>query len=243
MPNMNNLNALIVGGASGIGLAAARHFAEHGAVTWITGRREEDVRMAAESIGTNVKPIRTDPTQPADLDALVQQLRNAAGHLDVLVVSAGISEPAMLGEITEDHIDRHLAINVKALTLVVQAALPLMNEGGSIVLIGSIAGLIGAPGRSLYSASKAAVRTLARGWTMELAPRGIRVNVVSPGPINTAMMATAGAEERSAYAAQIPLGRFGQPEEVARAVGFLASSDSSYIAGVELCVDGGMAQV
>jgi len=243
MSHLTNLNALIVGGASGIGLATARHFTERGAMTWITGRRENDVRMAAESIGTNVKPIRIDPTQPADLEALVQQLRNDSGHLDVLVVSAGISEPAMLGEITEDHIDRHLTINVKTLTLIVQAALPLMSEGGSIVLIGSIAGLIGAPGRSLYSASKAAVRALARGWTMELAPRGIRVNVVSPGPIDTAMMATVGAEERSAYAAQIPLGRFGQPEEVARVIGFFASSESSYIAGAELCVDGGMAQV
>lgn len=243
MSRLTRRTALIVGGASGIGLATATHFAEQGATTWITGRREADVNNAAASIGINAKPVRADPNQAADLDALMQRIKAESGKLDMLVVSAGISEPAMLGEIDEDHIDRHLAINVKALTMAVQAALPLMQSGSTVVLVGSIAGLIGAPGRGLYSASKAAVRTLARTWTAELSPRGIRVNVISPGPIDTAMMAAVDDENRAKFAAQIPMGRFGKPEEVARAIAFLASDESSYIAGSELCIDGGMAQV
>lgn len=243
MARLADKTALIIGGASGIGLAIAQRFAAEGATTWFTGRRQVDLDAAAATITGTTRTVRVDPNQQADLDALIAQLGEAAGQLDTLVVNAGLSEPAVLGEITPEHVDRHFGLNVRALLFAVQTALPLMRAGSTIVLIGSIAGDIGTPAYGVYSATKAAVRTLARSWTRELAPRGIRVNVVSPGPTDTAMMAAVSEDAHAALTALIPLGRMGRPDEVASAALFLASDESSYIAGAELCVDGGLAQV
>lgn len=243
MARLANKVALVIGGASGIGYAIARRFAEEGATTWLTGRRAAEVQAAAARIAGETRPVQADPDQQADLDALVARLRDESGHLDTLVVNAGMSEPALLGDISREHFDRHFGLNVRALLFSVQTALPLMRRGSTIVLIGSIAGDSGIAAYSVYAATKAAVRALARSWTAELAPRGIRVNVVSPGPTHTAMMAAVSDDIHAALSARIPLGRLGQPEEVAAAALFLASDESSYTAGAELSVDGGMAQV
>jgi NAD(P)-dependent dehydrogenase (short-subunit alcohol dehydrogenase family) len=166
-----------------------------------------------------------------------------ADRIDVLVVNAGMSEPCRIDEISEDHFDRHIGLNVRSLVFAVQMVLPLMRHGGTVVLIGSIAGELGTPGYGVYGASKAAVRAMARTWTNELAPRGIRVNVVSPGPTDTAMFASISDDVRDSLTAMIPLGRLGRADEIAAAALFLASDESSFVAGAELCVDGGMAQV
>ncbi|MEG3191593.1 SDR family oxidoreductase [Lysobacter sp. D1-1-M9] len=232
---------MIIGAASGIGASVMERFVREGAQVWGTGRRGPDIEAAAASAGA--LPATVDPSVQADLNGLATRLRDEAGHLDILVVSAGLSEPALLEEVTEDHFDRHFDLNVRALLFATQTFVPLMRAGSSIVLVGSIAGSKGVPARGVYSATKAAVRTLARSWTSELAPRGIRVNLVSPGPTDTAMMAWTTPQEREALLGMIPMGRMGRPEEVAAAALFLASDESSYVAGVELFVDGGMAQV
>jgi len=200
---------------------------------------DEAVRL----IGGGVEAIQADVTSAADLDRLFAVIAERVGRLDILVTSSGLSEPAAIHAITEDHFDRTFDLNVRAMVFTVQKSLPLMREGSAIVLIGSIAGAIGTPDYGTYGASKAAVRAYARTWTNELAGRKIRVNALSPGPIDTPMFAEASDEVRAALSQQIPLGRLGRPEEVAAAALFLASEQSSFIAGTELVIDGGMSQV
>jgi len=235
--------ALVIGGASGIGLAIAQRFTTEGATVFITGRRQGDLDQALAQIGPGAKAQVADPSRQADLEAVVETMDREAGHIDVLVVNAATSESARLEQTTEEQFDRQMGVNVRALFFAVQRSLPLMGQGSTIVLVGSIGGRIGTEGYSVYNASKAAVRSLTRTWTVELAPRGIRVNVVSPGPTDTAMFDSVPEDMRASLAAEIPIGRLRRPDEIASAALFLASDDSSFVTGVELCVDGGMAQV
>ncbi|WP_442797239.1 SDR family NAD(P)-dependent oxidoreductase [Pantoea vagans] len=232
--------ALVTGGNSGIGLAVARRFAEEGARVFITGRREAQLAEAVALTGGQVEAIQGDITRTDDLARLFKTLGTRAGRLDILVNSSGVSEPASLEETTEEHIDRAFNLNVRAMVLTVQHAVRMMGEGGSIVLVGSVAGAIANPGYGSYSASKAAVRSYARTWNSELAPRGIRVNTLSPGPTDTPMFDQASDEVRQMLTARIPAKRLGHPDEVAAAALFLASDESSYISGTELVIDGGM---
>jgi NAD(P)-dependent dehydrogenase (short-subunit alcohol dehydrogenase family) len=235
--------ALIIGGASGIGLAIAERFSAEGAQTFITGRSNTALDAATERIGPDASGIVADASQLSDLAVVYETMRSQAGRIDVLVVNAGMSEYSSIEEVTEDHFDRHFALNVRSLFFAVQLAVPLMGAGSTVVLVGSIADELGTPGYGVYGATKAAVRSLARTWTNELAPRGIRVNVVSPGPTDTAMFDAVSEDVRDTLTAAIPLGRLGKASEVAAAALFLASAESSFVAGAELCVDGGMAQV
>lgn len=241
--------ALVTGGSSGIGLATAKRFAAEGATVIITGRRKDVVEAAAKEIGQNATAIQADAGNLADLDRLYAQIKNDHGRLDILFANAGFGEFASLEQVTEDHFDRIFNTNVKGVVFTVQKALPLIPNGGAIVLNASIVSIKGMPSFGVYSATKAAVRSFARTWTNELKDRQIRVNVVSPGPIDTpAIDGLGGSEEgtkqiKAGLASQVPLGRMGQPDEIAKAVVFLASDDASYVAGVELFVDGGMVQV
>jgi NAD(P)-dependent dehydrogenase (short-subunit alcohol dehydrogenase family) len=237
--------AVVVGGSSGIGGAISERFAAEGAKVYATSRTAEDGATQVSSGGGkgSVHTVRADAGRLADLTEVFARVRAAEGRVDVLVLNAGISEFAMLGDITEDLYDRIFGLNVRSLLFAAQGAIDLMQSGGSIVLVGSIADTIGTKGYGVYSASKAAVRSFTRTWANELAPRGIRVNVVSPGPTDTAMMAGASEQVRTTLTNLIPLGRLGRPEEVAAAALFLASDESSFTTGAELCVDGGAAQV
>ena len=235
--------AVVTGGSSGIGLAIARRFAAEGAHVFITGRRQAELDKALALIGERAEAVQGDATSMADLDRLYQTVRANKGRLDILVANSGLSEAATLDETTEEHFDKTFGLNARATLFTVQKAVPLMTGGGTIVLIGSIAGLIGTPGYGAYGATKAATRSYARTWTNELAGRGIRVNTLSPGPIDTLMMAGTTEAVRTTLSGLIPLGRMGRPDEVAAAALFLASDESSFIAGAELCIDGGMSQV
>lgn len=243
MNRLDNKVSLVLGGAKGIGLAIAQRFAAEGATTWFTSRSDADLQSARGQITGNALPLKAEVSQPDELKRVMEVVRAEAGQLDVLVINAGMSEYATLEESTPEHFDKHFALNVRAPLFALQAALPLLKSGSSVVLIGSIADVIGVPGYGTYAASKAALRSFARTWTKELAQRGIRINVVAPGPVDTAMFAAASEEMHQAIASSIPFGRMGQPAEVANAVLFLASDESSFIAGAELCVDGGMTQV
>ncbi len=243
MSSLSGKIAVVTGGSSGIGLATARRFVAEGAYVFITGRRQAELDEAAALIGKHVEAVQGDATHAADLDRLYRTVMASKGKLDILVANSGFSEAATLDDITEEHFDKTFGINARATLFTVQKAVPLMTAGGTIVLIGSIAGSIGTPGYSAYGATKAATRSYARTWTNELAGRGIRVNTLSPGPIDTPMMAGATEAVRKTLGGLIPLGRMGRPEEVAAAALFLASDESSFIAGAELCVDGGMSQV
>lgn len=239
MNRLHNKTALILGGAKGIGLAITQRFAQEGATTWFTSRREEELKNAAAKIEGNALPLRADVSQHSELARIMENIQ----QLDVLVINAGMSEYATLEQVSETHFENTFGLNVRSPLFALQAALPLLKPGSSVVLIGSIADVIGTEGYGVYSASKAALRSFARTWTRELAARGIRVNVVAPGPIDTEMMAAASENVRQGLTQAIPLGRMGQPEEVANAALFLASDESSYIAGAEICVDGGLTQV
>jgi NAD(P)-dependent dehydrogenase (short-subunit alcohol dehydrogenase family) len=241
--------ALVTGGSTGIGLATAHQFVKEGAYVFITGRRQPELDAAVKTIGANVTAIQADASNLADLDKVYAQIRKEKGRVDVLFANAGGGEFAPLGSITEEHFDKTFATNVKGLLFTVQKALPLIPDGGSIILNASIVSIKGMPAFSVYSATKAAVRSFARSWTVDLKERKIRVNVVSPGPIETPGLAgvVKTEEERQAFynqmASGVPLGRIGQPEEIATAAVFLASNDASFIAGIELFVDGGYAQI
>ncbi|WP_336487498.1 SDR family NAD(P)-dependent oxidoreductase [Methylobacterium nigriterrae] len=243
MERLKNKAALVIGGASGIGRAIVDRFSREGADVFVTGRREADLPAVARPDGARIRAIRADAADLHDLKRVFATVRSECGRLDILVVNAGLSEPATLDEVTRGHFDRTFGLNVRALLFASQAGAAAMGAGGSIVLIGSIAGMIGTAGYGVYGASKAAVRSFARTWAGELAPKGIRVNVVSPGPVDTAMFASVSADMREALTKLIPLARLGRPEEVAAAALFLASDESSFVTGTELCVDGGMAQV
>ena len=233
--------ALVIGGASGIGLAIVERFTAEGAEVLFTGRRQSDVDAAAGRSGA--RPIRADAARVDDLKAVVAAVSESHGRIDVLVLNAGTSVNDRIEDITVEDFDLQIGLNVRSLVFAVQFALPLLTSAASIVLVGSAAGQIGTPGYAVYNASKAAVRSLARTLTAELAPRGIRVNTLSPGPTDTAMFDAVSDEVRSGLAAAIPLGRLGRPEEVAAAALFLASAESSFITGAEIPVDGGLAQV
>lgn len=240
MQKLEGKIALITGGNSGIGLAIARRFSEEGAHVFITGRRQAQLDEAVVTIGGKVEAIQGDVTRSDDLDRLFETLKQKVGKLDILVTSSGISERQMLDETTEDHFTRIFDVNVRGMVFTVQRAVRQMGEGGSIVLIGSVAGSIGNPGYGTYSATKAAVRSYARTWSKELVSRGIRVNTLSPGLIETPMFDTVTEEVKKELNALVPMQRMGRAEEVANAALFLASSDSTYVAGTEVFIDGGL---
>jgi NAD(P)-dependent dehydrogenase (short-subunit alcohol dehydrogenase family) len=236
--------ALITGGNSGIGLATAKQFVNEGAYVFITGRRKEELAAAVKEIGQNVTGVQGDVSNLDDLDRLFAQIKREKGKIDIVFANAGFAKFASLGKITEEHYDSLFNANVKGLLFTVQKALPLMPDGASIILNASIVSKKGTP-ESVYSATKAAVRSFARTWTSDLKSRRIRVNAVSPGYTDTApWRSIEGADQvMQTISSGIPLGRFGTPDEIAKAALFLASDDSSYVTGTELFVDGGVAQV
>jgi NAD(P)-dependent dehydrogenase (short-subunit alcohol dehydrogenase family) len=249
MSRLDGKVAVITGGSSGIGLASAQRFVEEGAYVFITGRRQSELDEAKALIGEGVTTVAVDSTKSADLDRLFATVLEEKGALDILLVNSGRVEPEELGKVTEENFDLTFDLNARGALFTVQKALPVMRESGSVVLVGSVAGYVGIPGYSTYSATKAALRSYVRTWTREFNDRGIRFNTLSPGPIDTPIMdAQASSPEeadqiRATFAAAIPLKRMGRPEEIAAAALFLASDDSSFVAGAELSVDGGFAQV
>jgi len=241
--------ALVTGGSSGIGLATAKRFVDEGAYVFITGRREPELARAVKEIGRNVTAVQGDVSNPDDLDRLFAQIKREKGRLDVVFANAGVARYAPLGTISEEFYDSIFDINVKGVLFTVQRALPLLPDGAAIILNASIVGSKGFASNSVYSATKAAVRSFARTWTSDLKDRHIRVNAVSPGATDTPGLnellgsSEAGQQRAKTIASTVPLGRRGTPDEIAKAVVFLASDDSSFITGAELFVDGGFAQV
>jgi NAD(P)-dependent dehydrogenase (short-subunit alcohol dehydrogenase family) len=235
--------AVITGGNSGIGLATAHRFVEEGAYVFITGRRQNELNKAVKQIGKNVIGVQGDVTNLEDLDRLYQTVKQQKGRIDILFANAGIGELAPLGSVTESLFDKIFDIHVRGLLFTVQKALPLFQDGGSIILTSSIAGSKGFEGFSVYSAAKAAIRSFARSWTVDLKSRKIRVNAISPGLIETPLTAELNEQVKTNLVSMVPLGRMGRPDEIAKAVSFLASDDSSYITGIELFIDGGLAQI
>lgn len=236
--------ALVTGGNSGIGLATARRFVAEGAHVFITGRRPKELDAAVADLGENVTGVQGDVSNLTDLDRLFATIKEQKGRLDVVFANAGSAEFAPLGEITEEHYDRIFNANVKGLLFTVQKALPLLGSDSSVILNASVVASKGTPAMSVYSATKAAVRNFARSWILDLKGRGIRVNVISPGPIRTPGLENLAPKEFQAQmTAGVPLGRLGESDEIAKAAVFLASDDSSFVTGSELFVDGGMAQV
>lgn len=235
--------ALITGGNSGIGLATAKRFAAEGAYVFVTGRRQKELDAAVKDIGDNVRGVQGDVSNLADLDRLYKVVESDKGRLDIIFANAGVGEFASVAEVTEQHFDKIFDINVKGALFTVQKGLRLLRDGGSILLTGSVAGSKGFERFGVYNASKAAIRSFARTWTADLKARKIRVNVISPGPIDTPILTGVPAEAVDHFVSLVPLGRIGEADEIAKAAVFLASDDASYIAGVELFVDGGTAQV
>jgi NAD(P)-dependent dehydrogenase (short-subunit alcohol dehydrogenase family) len=249
MPRLEGKVAVVTGGNSGIGLATAQRFVAEGAYVFITGRRQAELDAAVKLIGKNVTGVQGDVSNLADLDKLYSTVKQQKGRLDIVFANAGGGVFAPLGAITEEQFDKTFNSNVKGLLFTVQKALPLMAEGGSIILNASIVSMKGMPAFSVYSATKAAVRSFARSWTNDLKDRRIRVNAVSPGPIDTpGVRGLAQNQDQlqqitAGLVASVPMGRMGTSDEIAKAVVFLASDDSSFVTGIELFVDGGMAQV
>lgn len=234
--------AVITGGTTGIGFAAAKLFVEEGAYVFITGRRQRELDAAVKAIGSNVTGVQGDVAKLADLDRLYAAV-TAKGKLNIVFANAGIAEFAPLDKVTEDHFDRLFDINVKGALFTVQKALPLLKEGGSIILNGSVAGVKGTPAFGVYGATKAALRSFARTWTSDLKDRRIRANVLGPGPTDTPALDGLAAEVLAWIVSTIPMGRMGESDEIAKAALFLASDDSSFVTGIDLFVDGGRAQV
>ena len=251
MKRLEGKVAVITGGTSGIGLATAQRFVDEGAYVFITGRRQSELDVAVKQIGKNVTGVQGDVSNLADLDRLYATVKEQKGRIDILFANAGVGELVPLGEISEAHFDKIFSVNVKGLLFTVQKALPLFQDGGggSIILTASVGGSKGNPASSVYGASKAAVRSFARTWTVDLKQRKIRVNAISPGPIDTTIFNSAAQTEeqaeqtRTSLVASVPMGRMGSPDEIAKAATFLASDDSSFITGIELFVDGGRAQI
>jgi NAD(P)-dependent dehydrogenase (short-subunit alcohol dehydrogenase family) len=249
MSGLEGKIALVTGGSSGIGLATAKQLVSDGAYVFVTGRRKVELDAAVKDIAKNVTGLQGDVSNLDDLDRLFARIKQEKGKLDILFANAGVAKYAPLGEITPAVYDSIFNVNVRGLLFTVQKALPLMPEGGSIILNASIVGSKGLPANSVYSATKAAVRSFARTWTTDLKDRRIRVNAVSPGTIDTPGLrdllasSEAGEQRRKMISNAVPAGRFGRPEEIAKAVAFLASENASYITGIELFVDGGFAQV
>jgi NAD(P)-dependent dehydrogenase (short-subunit alcohol dehydrogenase family) len=249
MKRLNGKIAVVTGGNSGIGFATAVAFVNEGATVYITGRRKDVLEAAAARIGQGCIPVQVDVTRQEDIQKLYEQIQSGPGRVDIVFANAGIAEHGIFGQIDEAQYERIFSTNVKGVIFSVQTALPLMPDGGSIILTGSVVGSKGNPANSVYAATKAAVRSFARTWTTDLKQRKIRVNVVSPGPIETEGMnkilgtGEAGQKRREFVYSTVPLGRMGKPEEIASAVVFLASDDASFITGTEFFVDGGFAQV
>ena len=243
MKKLEGKIAVVTGGNSGIGLATAKQFVNEGAYVFVTGRREPELAAAVKEIGRNVTGVQGDVANLGDLDRLFAQIKREKGKLDIVFANAGIAKYAPFGEITEELYEQIFSINVKGLLFTVQKALPLMPDGGAIIMNGSIASVKGFGGLSVYNASKAAIRSFARSWTIDLKARKIRVNVLSPGTIDTAVFVGVPQEVKDQFVSLIPMGRIGRPEEIAKAALFLASDDSSFVTGIELFVDGGTAQI
>lgn len=246
---MNNKFAgktvLVTGGSSGIGLTTAKHFVAEGAKVFITGRRTEELKKAVKEIGENAVGIQGDVARNEDLDRMFDQIKRDAQRLDVVVANAGSGELVPFGSYTKEHVERTFSVNVNGTVFTVQKALPLMPDGASVVVIGSITSVQGTPAFGVYAATKAALRSFVRTWSVDLKDRGIRFNIVSPGFVPTPAYDYLGitAESLQPVIAQIPLGRLGTTQDIANAVAFLASSESSYITATELVVDGGLTQV
>ena len=247
MGKLDGKVAVVTGGSAGIGLATAQRFVAEGAYVFITGRRKSELDAAVQRVGRNVTAVPGDVSKLADLDRLFATVKELEGRVDVLFANAGIAESAPLGDISEDSFDRMFGANVKGTLFTVQKALPLLSEGASVILASSVVGSKGFASRSVYSATKAALRSFARTWTSDLKSRKIRVNVISPGAIDTpglqGLVNADSATLSAMYRDRVPLGRIGQPDDIAAAVSFLASDESSYVSGIELFVDGGLAQV
>jgi NAD(P)-dependent dehydrogenase (short-subunit alcohol dehydrogenase family) len=244
MSRLQGKTAVVTGGGSGIGLGAAKRFIDEGAFVYIFGRRQEALDAAVARLGSSARAVRGSVTDPSDLDRLYQAVKAERGRLDVLFANAGTGAFAPLGQITPEHYDQIFDVNVKGLVFTVQKALPLMTQGSSIILTGSSTGVMGTPQFSIYSATKAAIRNLARSWAQDLRGTGIRVNVLSPGPTKTELaLEVVGEEAFNALGSMTPLGRVGDPTETGAVAAFLASSDSSFMTGGEVFVDGGLAQV
>jgi NAD(P)-dependent dehydrogenase (short-subunit alcohol dehydrogenase family) len=234
--------AVITGGTTGIGLATAKLFVEEGAYVFITGRRQEELDHAIQAIGNNVTGVRGDIAKLSDLDRLYEAVATK-GKIDIVFANAGVAEFAPLGKVTEEHFDKLFGINVKGTLFTVQKALPLLKDGASIILNGSVASVKGTPAFGVYGATKAALRSFVRTWTLDLKDRHIRSNVISPGPTDTPVIDGQPADAIARIVSTIPMGRMGEPDEIARAALFLASDDSSFVTGIELFVDGGRGQV
>jgi NAD(P)-dependent dehydrogenase (short-subunit alcohol dehydrogenase family) len=236
--------AVVTGGTTGIGLATGKRFAAEGARVFVTGRRQAELNAAVAAIGPRATGVQADSANPGDLNRLYERVKTAAGRIDVLFVNAGGGSMLPLGSITEEQYDDTFGRNVKGALFTVQKALPLLAQGASVILTGSIASLKGFPSLSVYNASKAAVRSFARSWIADLKGRGIRVNVLSPGHVDTPGLSSLMSEaEKAAAVALVPLGRIGTPDDLGKAAVFLASDDSAYVTGIELFVDGGVAQI
>jgi NAD(P)-dependent dehydrogenase (short-subunit alcohol dehydrogenase family) len=243
MGKLDGKVAVITAATSGMALATAKLFVEEGAYVFITGRRKDKLDEAIKAIGRNVTGVQGDAANLADLDRLYATVKKEKGKIDILFASAGFGELAKIGEITEESFDKTFDLNVRGTLFTVQKALPLFSNGGSIIMNGSIASIKGIPAFSVYSASKAAVRSFARTWLVDLKDRNIRVNVLSPGTIDTPILDPLGPDAKEFFKSQIPRGEMGRPEEIATVMLFLASSDSSFVNGIELFVDGGTAQI